>query len=77
MPALGQPSPYCSKYSVINTLACRPKTVCSILGLLRTKQQYLMNGGPNQCKYPTLALDRMEQKNFQKNKPSNKHQQQH
>ena len=55
-----------AKYSVMNTLHYRAKAVSSLPDLLRTEKQHLREV-LTKCKYPLLALDRMECKSFQQN----------
>ena len=58
-----------AKYSVINTLDHRAKVVSFVPELFRTEIEYLREV-LTKCKYPTWALDRMEYKNYQQNKPN-------
>ena len=50
-----------AKFSVINTLSHRAKTVCSNPELLTQEKEHLRKA-LTQCKYPKLALDRVEKR---------------
>ena len=50
-----------TKYSVINTLTQRAKTVCHKPELLQKEMEHLRKDLTH-CKYPKLALDRMEKR---------------
>ena len=50
-----------AKYSVVNTLTHRAKTVCNKLELLLKEMDYLRKALSN-CKYPKLAMDRVERR---------------
>ena len=50
-----------AKFSVINTLCHRAKTVCSNPELLKQEKEHLRKA-LTQCKYPTWALDKVEKR---------------
>ena len=50
-----------SKYSMIGTLQHRAQTICSNPQLLQKEEQHLKNA-LKKCKYPTLALNRIQMK---------------
>ena len=50
-----------AKFSVINTLSHRAKTVCSNPGLLKQEKEHLRKA-LTQCKYPKWALDKVEKR---------------
>ena len=50
-----------TKYSVINTLTHRDKTVCNKPELLQNKMNHLRNSFTH-CKYPRWAIDRVERR---------------
>ena len=50
-----------AKFSVINTLSYRVKTVCSNPKLLKQEKEHLRKA-LTQCKYPKLALDKVEER---------------
>ena len=50
-----------AKYSVINTLTHRAKTVCNKPELLQKEMEHLRKA-LTQCKYPKLALDKVEER---------------
>ena len=50
-----------AKFSVINTLSHRAKTVCSNPELLRQEKEHLRKA-LTQCKYPKWALDKVEKR---------------
>ena len=56
-----------SKYSVIDTLYHRTKTVPSIPELLRTEKEH-SRSVLTKCKYPHMVFEKMESKNFKQNK---------
>ena len=50
-----------AKYSVINTLTRRAKTVCNKPELLQKEMEHFRKA-PTQCKYPKWALDKVEKR---------------
>ena len=50
-----------AKFSVINNLSHRAKTVCSNHGLLKQEKEHL-GKALTQCKYPKWALDKLEKR---------------
>ena len=50
-----------AKFSVINTLSHRAKTVCSNPELLKQEKEHLTKA-PTKCKYPKWALDKVEKR---------------
>ena len=50
-----------AKFSVINTLSHRAKTMCSNLELLKQEKDHLRKA-LTQCKYPKWALDKVEKR---------------
>ena len=60
-----------AKYSVINTLRHRAKTVCSNQHLLKEEEDYL-NRALSNCRYPTWALNRARMNTMDSNKRKNK-----
>ena len=50
-----------AKFSVINTLSHRAKTVCSNPELLKQEKEHLRKA-LTQCKYPKWALDKVEKR---------------
>ena len=50
-----------TKFSVINTLSHRAKTVCSNPELLKQEKEHLRKA-LTQCRYPKLALDKVEKR---------------
>ena len=50
-----------AKFSVLNTLSHRAKTVCSNPELFKTEKEHLRKA-LTQCKYPKWALDKVEKR---------------
>ena len=50
-----------AKYSIINTLTHRAKTMCNKPELFQKEMEYLRNA-PTHCKYPKWALDRVKKR---------------